>query len=217
MFKNTKEKILSKAEELFCLKGYEKTTIENILESCEIGKGTFYYYFKSKESLMNEVIENFIGSFTDDAKKIVNDKNLSALEKFKQLILGQTNSMDNKEWMLNELHKPENSKMHQKSITETILHLTPLLTAIVEQGISEKTFNSKFPKETVEILLFANQYIFDTGIIVFNVEEYLIKAQAFVYSMELLLGVKSGTFNYILEHFENTLLNRGELNEKELQ
>ena len=35
--------------------------------------------------------------------------------------------------------------------------------------------------------------------------------------MELWLGVKSGTFNYILEHFENTLLNRGELNEKELQ
>ncbi|MDT2874292.1 TetR/AcrR family transcriptional regulator [Lactococcus lactis] len=208
--KGTKEKILINSESLFRVKGYEKTTIENILEKTKIGKGTFYYYFKSKEALMNEVIERFIKSFTENAKEIVDNNSLCALEKFRFLILGQSNSMDNKEWMLEELHKPENSKMHQKSITETILHLTPLLTEIVEQGIKEKTFSTIYPKETVEILLFANQYIFDTGIITFSIEEYRQKAKAFVYSMEMLLGVKPGTFEYVFDHFEVTLLQRRE-------
>lgn len=207
---STKKRLLLNAEELFRVKGYEKTTIENILKKTNIGKGTFYYYFKSKEALMDEIIDNFITSFIESAKTIVNNETLDAFEKFKLLILSQTNTMDNKEWMLNELHKPENSKMHQKSITETILHFTPLLTKIVEQGIDEKSFSTKFPKETIEILLFANQYIFDTGIITFTTEEYIRKAEAFVYSMELLLGVKPSTFDYILEHFKNTLLYGGE-------
>ena len=100
---------------------------------------------------MDEIIDNFITSFIESAKTIVNNETLDAFEKFKLLILSQTNTMDNKEWMLNELHKTENSKMHQKSITETILHFTSLLTKVVEQGIDEKSFSIKFPKETIEI------------------------------------------------------------------
>ena len=52
-----KNEILDTAERLFHTKGYEKTTINDILKEVNIAKGTFYYYFKSKEEVMDALIE----------------------------------------------------------------------------------------------------------------------------------------------------------------
>lgn len=49
--KNTKAKIVNAAWQLFYEKGYEKTTIDEIVELSETSKGSFYHYFNSKEDL----------------------------------------------------------------------------------------------------------------------------------------------------------------------
>ena len=48
--------ILDISENLFATKGYEKTTVNDILDGVGIGKGTFYHYFKSKAEVMDAVI-----------------------------------------------------------------------------------------------------------------------------------------------------------------
>ena len=44
------------AYRMFLTKGYENTSVDEILEEAGIAKGTFYYYFESKELLLEEVI-----------------------------------------------------------------------------------------------------------------------------------------------------------------
>src|SRR5690625_6835184 len=66
-----------------------------------------------------------------------------------------------KEEMIEELHVVGNAEMHQKSLTETILKLTPILTDVIEQGISEGVFATPYPKETIEILLVSASFILD--------------------------------------------------------
>ncbi|MFN4149532.1 MAG: TetR/AcrR family transcriptional regulator [Candidatus Sericytochromatia bacterium] len=60
----TKELIIKEASKLFSLLGYEKTTLEQILENANIAKGTFYYHFKSKEQLVEEMINNGYANFS---------------------------------------------------------------------------------------------------------------------------------------------------------
>lgn len=55
-----KQAILDAAEILFTTKGYGKTTIMDILEAVGIAKGTFYYHFKSKEDVMDAIIERVV-------------------------------------------------------------------------------------------------------------------------------------------------------------
>ncbi len=51
----TREKIVSAALELFAGKGFDKTTVDEIVNRAGVAKGTFYLYFKSKDDLVKEV------------------------------------------------------------------------------------------------------------------------------------------------------------------
>jgi len=53
--------ILSAARELFLLKGYHETTLEEIARHAEFGKGTIYNYFSSKEELFHAIRDQLIG------------------------------------------------------------------------------------------------------------------------------------------------------------
>ena len=52
-----KNEILDAAEELFVTKGFDKTSTNDILERVGIARGTLYYHFKSKEEILNAMIE----------------------------------------------------------------------------------------------------------------------------------------------------------------
>ncbi len=52
-----KELIIKKAKELIARFGFKKTTMEDIARASRMGKATLYYYFKSKEDILREIIE----------------------------------------------------------------------------------------------------------------------------------------------------------------
>lgn len=51
-----RQEILMTARELFIKKGYDKTSVNDILKVVDIAKGTFYYYFSSKEEVLEAII-----------------------------------------------------------------------------------------------------------------------------------------------------------------
>jgi TetR/AcrR family transcriptional repressor of nem operon len=48
---NTREQILKAASRLVHVQGFNNTSVDDILKECGVGKGNFYYYFKSKDEL----------------------------------------------------------------------------------------------------------------------------------------------------------------------
>ena len=52
---STKVRIIKAAWNLFYQKGYDKTTVEDIINASKTSKGTFYHYFKGKEALLNSL------------------------------------------------------------------------------------------------------------------------------------------------------------------
>ena len=57
MAKDTREKIVNTAWKLFYEEGFGETTINDIIREADISKGTFYYYFRSKDDLLGTLSE----------------------------------------------------------------------------------------------------------------------------------------------------------------
>jgi TetR/AcrR family transcriptional repressor of nem operon len=57
--------ILDAATRLMLIKGYNATSVDDVLGESAVGKGTFYHYFKSKEDLGHAILDLIIGSFIE--------------------------------------------------------------------------------------------------------------------------------------------------------
>lgn len=192
-----RKEILDVAEKLFITKGYPKTTIDDILKTIGIAKGTFYYYFKSKEEVMDAIVMRFIATGVLAAKAIAADPNLTVYEKFLQIIMGQKPEESYKEQMINQLHLVNNAEMHLKSVVQSVLQLSPVMTEVLEQGIKENIFHTPYPKEAMDLLLVSSSFLFDQGIFKWEPDEAERKVKAFIYMMEVMLGADEGSFAYL--------------------
>ncbi|WP_242259653.1 TetR/AcrR family transcriptional regulator [Bacillus cereus group sp. BfR-BA-01311] len=199
-YEERRKEILETAERLFLTKGYTKTTVNDILKEIGIAKGTFYHYFKSKEEVMDEIIMRIIKEDVTKAKRIVSNPDIPVLDKLFKILMEQSpKSGDVKEKMIEQFHQPNNAEMHQKSLVQSIIHLSPILTEVLEQGIEEGIFSTPYPKETIELLLSSAQVIFDDGLFQWKPEEMINRAKAYIKMMEASVGAKEGSFDYMME------------------
>ncbi len=153
---------------------------------------------------MDAIVLRFIDKGVKAAKVIAADPDLKAPEKLFQIIMGQRAEEDGqKELMIEELHHVNNAEMHQKSLVESILQLTPVLTEVIEQGIQEGVFKRPYPKETVEFLLVSSQFLLDEGIFQWESQELKNKVMALTHLVETALGAQKGIFAYILDRYHN--------------
>ncbi len=67
--KTKRELLLEAGLDLFCEKGFEKTTIDDIIARADCGKGTFYRYFDNKDSLYSELENEFNNLFRQEVNK----------------------------------------------------------------------------------------------------------------------------------------------------
>jgi len=61
------------ARSVFAEKGIDLTTIDEITERADVGKGTFYYHFKNKEKLISELIKEMLNELSDHISDEVRD------------------------------------------------------------------------------------------------------------------------------------------------
>lgn len=195
-----RKEILDKSQMLFLTKGYAKTTINDILSQVEIAKGTFYYYYKSKEEVLDAIVSRVVDEGITKARQIIDNKNLAVEEKLLHVLLAQ--KIEDEPELIKNIHNINNAEMHQKSLTQFILKLSPLIGEIIQEGIDKGIFNTPYPKETAEILLASGNVIFDGGMFNWTQEEMGKKVMAFINAMEVLSGAKPGTFSFIEQVFQ---------------
>lgn len=83
--KTTKEEIINKSVEVFRQRGYYKTSMSDLAEACGLQKGSFYYHFKSKEDLMQAVLQMLHKYYHHKVFSIAYETDLSAKDRFIKL------------------------------------------------------------------------------------------------------------------------------------
>ena len=189
-----KKEILDAAEKLFAERGYEAATVNGILDAVKIAKGTFYYYFKSKEDVLDALIDRRVGEGVAKAQEIV-ASSLPPVQKLLAIMMAQKPQNQIQEDFNSVLHEKDNAKMHQKSLTQCVLRLSPCLGKVVEEGIEAGIFSTPFPNESAEIILSAALVLFDGDFFQWTREEATAKTAAFLTVIERAVGAESGSFS----------------------
>ncbi len=197
MTDNTKTEILNIAERLFFTKGYENTSIASILKEANIARGTLYYYFVSKEDLLDQIIDRQGQKVMSEARKIALDKSIAPE---KRLILSlvamqQEGHMEDDD--LDLVHEPHNALLHQKINNYIVQNATPFLCQIVEDGIETGVFNTHFPKESVEMILIYVNNAFD-HLDESNPEAIKNKIGALIDNIHRIFGAREGSLDFSL-------------------
>lgn len=194
-----RKEIIENAMKLFVRQGYGKTTINDILREVKIAKGTFYYYFSSKEEVLDAIIEDVTNIAVKRVEAIIERTDLMSSEKLVEGILALNVQESDNEGILEELHDSENSLMHQKSLNQLVTHIAPLIAKIVEEGYKNGEFGKGLSEEIVEFILASAVMITDQGIFNYTPEKQLKMKKCIIDLVEVLLDVKQGTFLTIIQ------------------
>lgn len=198
-----RNEILDAADKLFGQKGFDNTSTNDILEKVGIARGTLYYHFKSKEDIMDALIERYTVILLGAAHEIALDKNIPVHERIIQVVKALNISGTGSSEIMEHIHKPQNALMHQKIQKVIIRGVPPIMTGIIKEGIEQGIFHTPYPYECMEMLVAYTNAVFDSDMVDMTKEEREVRIQALVFHIERLLGVKNGSFHYGRQLFDN--------------
>ncbi len=155
-----KLELIDAAERLFMERGYEATTVSDIVQEVGVAQGTFYYYFPSKEEILEAIIEKDMAALEDDARLITQDPQLDPASKINAMVNSIIGISSSRKEIMDYLHKESNAVMHEKMERHLIERLVPLMAEVVAKGTKEGRFDVEHPTETVEFLLASMVYFF---------------------------------------------------------
>ena len=187
-----RNEILDVAERLFCTKGYDNTSTNDILAEIGIARGTLYYHFSSKEDILDAMIDRILDGTIRKAESIALDEAVPVLERLTQTVLAANVDTQTGSMILEQVHKPQNALMHAKMQERLLSQLVPLFVKIVEDGISQNLMKTEYPVETMEMLLLYANTVFDDSI-EYTEEEKQRKVMAFIGNAETLLHMERGS------------------------
>ncbi|NIU47890.1 MAG: TetR family transcriptional regulator, partial [Thermoplasmata archaeon] len=151
--KERRIEFLDTSVELFNEKGYYNTSVEDICDRMGVAKGLFYYYFKTKEDLVEAIVDRLWEGAVTDYHAIMARDDLSALEKLflyshvrGQIKVEQRYLMD---LYLKEPESPLVLRMMERGVEE----LVPILGGIISQGVEEGIFDTEYPNQAAEFLV----------------------------------------------------------------
>ena len=186
-----KQDLLNIAYRMFIEKGYENTSVDDIIIEAGIAKGTYYYYFESKEATLEAVIEMMIEKAENIAKAALM-KPVPIPQKLASVVYAFQPNKD--EIVITDvLERKENIVMHDKIGKKIVEVAVPILSDIVREGIAQGIFACTNVEERVKMLLIMSQNMFDYG-------AYSNKdIEVYVNMLEKSLGAKEGTMSFISE------------------
>lgn len=197
---------LNTAQELFFTKGYEQTAVETIIKKMRLSKGTFYYYFKSKEDLLDALIERMTEKILEEVRKIVDREDLDAIAKLNRAYaVTRTVKLENIKLLkvlLKVLYDDKNLLFRYKIYRKSIEILAPEFSKIIRQGIKEEVFNTDFPDEAAK-LIFEMAYIFSERVPKLllgndkNVDEAEKEFRVYENAIERIIGAEEGTVKIV--------------------
>lgn len=130
--------LVDTAEELFISLGYQQTTVSMIVKKIGVAQGTFYYYFPSKEVILEAIFARHVKNMVSEVHSFYLDHH-TVLEKL-QLFINLFYKLcycDRPGLIANILYREKQGELINKLWRQMLLVTTPLLRSILEQGNQE--------------------------------------------------------------------------------
>ncbi len=197
--------IIETATKLFLEKGYENTTIQDIIDNLGgLTKGAVYHHFKSKEEILDAVIDNLYkdNKLFDKWRAILKDSNLTGRKKIQRMFLETLNDSDEKTFVSMNVDYKKTPHLLADYLDRTVNEIAPLFfKPAIQDGIKDGSIKTDFPDELAEVMvLLINIWV---NPIVFKVDgNKIIKKFLFLCDLAEKMGLGG-----ILEEIGSEILN----------
>ena len=139
--------ILDTAEEMFYANGYHETQISDIVKKIGVAQGTFYYYFKSKEEILDVLISRQIQMAANKVGQLVSDKKIGPQRKLQLVLEVMFRTIRYKEGLLFEfLYNDQYLHLMDKMVNQGKQIMSPSLTRVIAEGKEQGVFFVSHPE-----------------------------------------------------------------------
>lgn len=178
--------ILDVATRLFMEKGYEHTSIQDIIDNLGgLSKGAIYHHFRSKEDILVAVTDRMTEESNRMLESIRDRTDLTGKEKLKTIFKESILRPVQNDIFLAAPNLGNNPRLLYSIFLETMNEAAPdYIQPIIEQGIADGSIRTKYPAELAELIIltaniWTNPMIFDD-----SAEESFRKFMVFRQMME---------------------------------
>jgi AcrR family transcriptional regulator len=149
--------LIDVAQGLFLTRGYERTTINDVIQATGLSKGAFYHHFRAKEDLLAAITERFSRESLGFTGRLRADPTLDALAKLNlMLAVGRDWKLEHLaelKAMFTTLLKPENAVLYHRIIEAVTAVLAPEIAAMIADGQAQGVFAAGDPQLMAETML----------------------------------------------------------------
>lgn len=149
-------RILDALQSLLDQKSIQNISVSEIAQTAGIGKGSIYYYFPSKDSVLEALVERSYEKPLETAKQLASQTEISPFIRMAMIFQACRNSREAFQ-KRDYPDKPENAQadtfLHHQYLKHLISELKPTLTQIIQQGIDAGDISFAYPAALAEIVL----------------------------------------------------------------
>ena len=182
-----KQEIIESAQTLFLEKGYLKTKVSDIVKHIGVSQGVFYYYFSSKEAVVEEIIDLYMNLHLNAARAVLKKKNLSPLEKLKEMAERQFGINQQENY---NIHAIKGVDIHERILNRFVIDYIPLMLEALDKKEDELT------RLRFEIFVTAGNVLLDPGIFAWSSLERNKRIDGLIDMMEKTLELPDGAFSF---------------------
>lgn len=196
------ERILDALQQLLEDRAIQNISVSDIARQAGIGKGSIYYYFPSKEAILDALIERNYEKPLKTAKNLASQTEISPFTRMAMILQACRNSSDaflnHNNTNANETTSAQDiAFLHQKYMNHLIAELKPSLTEIINQGIAAGEIHFEYPAALAEIVLIVLAVKLNNTFLSATAEDSEDTIRGLVALLEKGTGVPRGTLNYL--------------------
>ena len=198
---NKREQILDAMQELMGSSNAQAISVSDIAQKAGIGKGSIYYYFSSKNDIIDAVIERSYSRVLDAGKELAASSHMDAFKKMELIYhacLDSSTELRRQEAIGTFNEQQESAFIHQKFARIIITRLKPILTDIIRQGMEEGTIHCEYPEETAQIVLTVLTITLDNNLIPADHDQIGRILTAFTQMQEKSMDIPAHTLEFVL-------------------
>ncbi len=213
------DQILDALQELMEDKDIRSISVSEIARKAGIGKGSIYYYFPSKDAILDALVERSYHTSLETAKSLAGQTELSPFTRMALLFEACRSSSTEflkREMLMESKNKEhaaeettpaaqtekqeknrEQAHVHRKFLTYVISELKPVLTEIIQQGIDQKLLCFDDPAALAELVLIVLAVKLDNYLIPSTPQETERTLRGLTTLLESGTGVPRGTLDFL--------------------
>ncbi|RYE47202.1 MAG: TetR/AcrR family transcriptional regulator [Hyphomicrobiales bacterium] len=211
-----RQELLDIAARSFAEHGYDSTTVDDVIRQAGLSKGAFYYYYPSKQALLEGLATAAATRALEALQPVMNASGLGAVDRLNAFLRQgrQTHDAAATLAVFESIFRPDNVVLYHRMHAAVMAVMLPPLTEILAQGVAEGSIRSNDPRTTAELVLMLGTMTHDVvgRLLGAKPQEWAAAIAAFEHrlveqgiAVDRILGLPDGTVAFVEPGFAEAM------------